>query len=95
MIDKKHLEHENRIMEIDDKYARLFSSDLGKEVLADLYEFCGMNTPCFGKTNDETNKLLGTRVAGLYVNDKINRVHTRRINRIRDEREAYKKDEKM
>lgn len=87
MIDPKMIAHENRIMEMDEKYSKLFSSALGKEVLADLWEFCGMNTPCFGKTNDETNKLLGTRVAGLYIQDKINHVHTKRINQVRATRE--------
>lgn len=91
MIDKKHLEHENAQMKMDDKYQRLFSSALGKEVMADMFEFCGMDTPCFGKDNNETNKMLGGRVVGLYVQDRVNSVYTRRIVQMRDQREEESK----
>lgn len=92
-MDQKFKAHEDAKMVMEDNYQDVFSSDLGKIVLEDLKSFCGSDATCIGRTDAETNQMLGARTCILYIHDRIHHRETKRINKIRAEREAFPKEE--
>ena len=69
--DKVLQEYKERQESLDHSYSDAFEGKHGKVVLEDLRKFCGFDEPCFGKDNNETNKLLGSRVVFLYIQDRM------------------------
>jgi len=68
-----------RQKQMDDLFAHVFNTEEGKTVLADLMIMTNMYNSCFGKDNNETNKMLGARTVGLYIMDRINHKFTKTL----------------
>lgn len=73
-VMQKRLEKQKNL---DALYATVFGSEEGRIVREDLMHFCNMYNSCFGKDNNETNKMLGSRTVGLYIVDRCNQVFSK------------------
>jgi hypothetical protein len=61
-------------------YASAFEGKDGKDVLADLREFCGADRACFDQ-NDRTEAFgLGARSVWLYIQERISMKSLRRLD---------------
>ena len=77
--DEKYAKYKEHQVSLDNSYLDVFSGKNGETVLEDLRRFCGFDESCFGKDNNETNKLLGSRVVFLYIQDRLSRRFSKAI----------------
>lgn len=61
-------------------YANLFEGREGKNVLADLKQFCGANSLCFHLNDRQEAFMLGTRSVWLYIQERISMDSLKRLN---------------